>query len=59
MNAWSPWPRYVEEVHELLGTNAALHRDKLARDEQVAAAEEAIQVARLRHRVAILDGEIG
>ena len=40
-------PRYVEEVHELLGTNAALQRDKLARDEQVAAAEEAIQVTGL------------
>ena len=40
-------PRSVEEVHELLGTNAALQRDKLARDEQVAAAEEAIQVTGL------------
>ena len=46
-------------MHELLGTNAALHRDKLARGEQVAAAEEAIQVPWLQRRVAILDGKLG
>ncbi|GAX81379.1 hypothetical protein CEUSTIGMA_g8810.t1 [Chlamydomonas eustigma] len=38
--------KYVEELHNVLGSNAVLQRETLAQGEQVAAAEEAIQVLR-------------
>jgi hypothetical protein len=36
--------KYVEELHGVLGSNAILQRERLTQEEQVAAAEEAIQV---------------
>lgn len=36
--------KYVEEVHELLGVNAGLQREKLGLLDHLAAAEEAVKV---------------
>ena len=38
--------KYVEEVHELLGVNAGLQREKTGLLDHLAAAEEAVKVGR-------------